>query len=544
MLKYFIILLALSQISFAGTIYYVDNSKASSGDGSFENPFISVSEAMSGLTAGDTLYIRGSDSEPARIYDEKLYLGNSSSSGNSDDPIVVSAYPSERVRIILQSTFGIYADYWIFENLIFDMDGKAYDVISLKGDNNTFRNCEITNGQKDGFDINKASNTLIEGNKIHNFVRNDKYDAHGIILNGGVDNIIRNNVIYDCKGDCIQLYKDDQNYGTVIEGNDLYTTLGSNSENAIDVKAARNLTIRNNKMHGFHDSEDSDGVALKINKDSDNIEVYGNDIFESNGGIRVSGGDVDTIRIERNVIHDLHVDGGDSSKYGYGIQFDGVNVVRFINNTLAHIPGPLFWIAGRGASDIRIENNLFYDANKFKGSVSDFNSPLFIDYNGWFQCAEVIEGPHDVTGENPFFVDEQGYDYRLKENSPAIDKGNPETGSDFPGGRVDLGALEFEPSTSVLFPPEYIPKSFRFLHSYPNPFNPSATLEYKIIKGGTVRLEIFDILGQKVDTLTQGYQNPGTYRFIWRASGLPAGIYFARLQVNRDFVIQSMVLLK
>ncbi len=544
MKSFFIILLLASQTICSPTILFVDNQAANTGQGTFAEPFKSIQEAFRQAQKGDTIYIRGSVQEAPQIYKEEISLSSSLASGEKEHPIVVRAYQQEKVKIIPQASFSIYTAYWTFENLTFDMDGKSYDLIKLRGDHITFRHCELTNGQKDGIDANNASNMLIENCTIHNFVRSDQYDAHGIILNGGVDNVIRNNTIYDCKGDCIQLYKEDQNYGTLIEGNDLYTTLGSNSENAIDVKAARNLTIRYNKMHGFHRAEDSDGVALKINKDTDNTLVYGNDIFESNGGIRVSGGDVDSIRIERNVIHDLHVDEGDSSKYGYGIQMDGVNAIQLINNTFANIPGPLFWIASRGADGFTMENNLFFHANKFKGSISDLKDVVLIDYNGWFQCAETINGQHDVTGDDPKFVDAAAYDYRLKENSPAIDKGDPSFGTDFPGERIDLGAFEFKPATGFNTNHPPVPNQSDLLRAYPNPFNPQTTLEFKLDKPSNVRLEIFDVLGQKIDTLLNRLQVPGHYRVRWQAGHLPAGIYFARLQVNRKTCVRSIVLLK
>ncbi len=544
MKSFFIILLLASQTICSPTILFVDNQAANTGQGTFAEPFKSIQEAFRQAQKGDTIYIRGSVQEAPQIYKEEISLSSSLASGEKEHPIVVRAYQQEKVKIIPQASFSIYTAYWTFENLIFDMDGKSYDLIKLRGDHITFHHCELTNGQKDGIDANNASNMLIENCTIHNFVRSDQYDAHGIILNGGVDNVIRNNTIYDCKGDCIQLYKEDQNYGTLIEGNDLYTTLGSNSENAIDVKAARNLTIRNNKMHGFHRAEDSDGVALKINKDTDNTLVYGNDIFESNGGIRVSGGDVDSIRIERNVIHDLHVDEGDSSKYGYGIQMDGVNAIQLINNTFANIPGPLFWIASRGADGFTMENNLFFHANKFKGSTSDLKDVVLIDYNGWFQCAETINGQHDVTGDDPKFVDPAAYDYRLKEDSPAIDQGDPSFGTDFPGERIDLGAFEFKPATGFNSNHPSVPNQSDLLRAYPNPFNPQTTLEFKLDKPSNVRLEIFDVLGQKIDTLLNRLQVPGHYRVRWQAGHLPAGIYFARLQVNRKTCVRSIVLLK
>ena len=541
---FFIILLTLSQTLWAASLLFVDNQSNNTGQGTFEAPFKTIQEAFQNAQKGDTVYIRGNDQNSPQIYTESLSLSSSLKSGDEDNPITVCPYHNEKVKIMLQKSFSIYTNYWTFENLIFDMDGKSYDLIKLHGDHIIFRNCELTHGQKDGIDANNASNTLVEYCTIHNFVRNDKYDAHGIILNGGVDNTIRNNTIYDCKGDCIQLYKDDQNYGTIIEGNDLYTTLGSNSENAIDVKAGRNLTIRNNKMHGFHRAKDSDGVALKINKDTDNILVYGNDIYESNGGIRVSGGEVDSIRIERNVIHDLHVDEGDSSKYGYGMQMDGINGLQLINNTFANIPGPLFWIASRGADGVTMENNIFYNANKFKGSTSDLDHVEIIDYNGWFDCKEQISGPHDVTGDDPRFIDPTNYDYHLKEDSPAIDKGDPNTGTDFPGGRVDLGAFEFEPSTGMNTQPVISPNQTDLLKAYPNPFNPQTTLEFQLEKTSMVRLEIFNVLGQRVDLLLNELRKPGLYRVRWLAKALPAGIYFARLQTHNNFSIRPIILLK
>ncbi len=543
MVKTFFILLTISHFLFGFTNYYVDNSTGINGDGSFENPFNSIKRGFQKLQPGDTLFIRGSDNGPAQIYQEELSLGSSYPSGTAQAKIVVKAYSKELVRIVPASSFTIYTAHWTFEDLIFDMDGKDYDLIKLKGDFVTFRNCEFTNGQKDGFDIAGASGTLIEHCIIHNFVRADQYDAHGIILDGGVDNVIRNNVIFDCKGDCIQLYKSEQNYGTLIEGNDLYTTLGSNSENAIDVKAARNLRILNNKMHGFHVSKGSDGVALKINKDSDDILVYGNDIYESNGGIRVTGSDVDTIRIERNVIHDLHADGGDISKYGYGIQFDGVNYVFLINNTIANLPGPLFWIASGGATHLTMKNNLFHNTNKFKGTTSDFKGNVIIDYNGWFQCQETIPSPHQVLGDDPSFVDEINYDYHLRDGSPAIDAGDTESGSDFPGGRIDLGAFEFQGTTSLDLIPPHQPENLR-INCYPNPFNPDTILEFVLLHSNDVKLEIFNILGKKIDTLMVGFQNPGYHRFHWRPENLPAGIYFARLQVDQQIKVKSLIYLK
>ncbi len=542
----FALWVALILIFFGGLLadnYYTDNQQSSGGDGSPEAPFNTIEDGLEALRAGDTLFIRGGTGGDERIYEEQFYLSSDANSGNSDHPIVVTAYNGEQVRIVLGETFSIYSDWWRFEGLIFDMEGKYDDIIRIHGDHITFRGCEITDSQKDGFDIDGASFTLIEHCRIHNFVRDDQYDAHGIILNGGEGNTIRNNTIYDCKGDCIQLYKDDQNWNTLIEGNDLYTTLGHNSENAIDVKATKGCTILNNKMHGFHDSEDSDGVALKVNKDSDNMLIEGNDIFECNGGFRITGGDTDSIIFRRNVVHDLHVDGGDSSKYGYGIQFEGVNDIRVVNNTFAYIPGPLFWIEGDAATNLTMKNNLFYKTNKFKGSAEDFNGANYIDYNGWFQCAETIPAMNDTHGEHPQFKDPAQYDYRLSEGSPAIDRGDPNCGGDYPGERIDLGAHEFQPSTGLQGRSKPAPNNFRLKQNYPNPFNPETRIEYYTPQKGHVTIRILNTLGQVLEVpvdkiLRRGYHQLQISGKVWAS-----GVYIYQLIFNGQLMQSRKMLL-
>ncbi len=544
MLKVVTLLFIFSTFLFAGNIYYTDNQNSGSGDGSFSNPFQTISAGMDALHAGDTLFVRGNQSGEARVYNENLSLSDSKPNGTEAEPIVVIRYQSEQVHIILDGSFSLYTDWWEFNGLHFDMDNKTSDVIKPKGNHLTFRNCEISNGQRDGFDTNMTDNLLIENCTIHSFDRSDQYDAHGIILNGGHNNTIRGNTIYDCKGDCIQLYKADPNYDTVIEDNDLYTTMGSGSENAIDIKGTQGCTIRNNKMHGFHDAEDSDGVALKINKNSDDVLVEKNDIYASNGGMRISGGEMERITIQFNVVHDLHVDGGDSSKYGYGVQFDGVNDVTFKSNTFANIPGPLFWIASGGATNLEMKNNLFYNSNFFKGSTSDFDGTVTIDYNGWFSCKETISGSHDTNGSDPLFRNPAAQDYHLNDGSPAIDKGDPAEGTGFPGGRIDLGAFEYDGTTSAIFPRQNYVEDYKLEQNYPNPFNPSTVIRYQLSAVNFVELVVYNLLGEKVRTLVNRRQKTGKYTIQFIGNSLPSGVYFYRLSAGSFSQIRKMTLLR
>jgi hypothetical protein len=65
--------------------------------------------------------------------------------------------------------------------------------------------------------------------------------------------------------------------------------------------------------------------------------------------------------------------------------------------------------------------------------------------------------------------------------------------------------------------------------SFPNPFSNSTTLEYKLEQASTVKLSIYNHLGQRVALLADGKQAAGGQQVQWEAQGLPAGIYFYHL---------------
>ena len=93
------------------------------------------------------------------------------------------------------------------------------------------------------------------------------------------------------------------------------------------------------------------------------------------------------------------------------------------------------------------------------------------------------------------------------------------------------------------------PREFALDPNYPNPFNSSTTIRYRIAEPGRVRVEIFDVQGQKVKTLADGYAGPGVYQVEWDgmdASGKPVatGVYLARLQKGTASLVRKMLLLK
>lgn len=121
---------------------------------------------------------------------------------------------------------------------------------------------------------------------------------------------------------------------------------------------------------------------------------------------------------------------------------------------------------------------------------------------------------------------------------------------------ISLAPGEFKVFTTKKFTrPEYSvsnenevasdePTVFRLAQNYPNPFNPVTNLQYDVAKVGTVKLEIFDILGRKVANLVNGNKAVGSYTVAFDASKLGSGIYLARYTAGGNVFIQKMTLIK
>ena len=89
-----------------------------------------------------------------------------------------------------------------------------------------------------------------------------------------------------------------------------------------------------------------------------------------------------------------------------------------------------------------------------------------------------------------------------------------------------------------------IPKDYSLLQNYPNPFNLSTTIRYELPENSYVELKIYNILGQELETLVNGYKWAGKHKIEFESNKLSSGLYLYQLK-TRDFVTtRKMVLLK
>jgi subtilisin family serine protease len=94
-----------------------------------------------------------------------------------------------------------------------------------------------------------------------------------------------------------------------------------------------------------------------------------------------------------------------------------------------------------------------------------------------------------------------------------------------------------------------LPGSFELAQNYPNPFNPTTTIAFEMKRQGAVRLDVYNMLGQRVTTLFDGPAAVGSHTVEWDGmadGGTPAasGVYFYRVEANGENQTRKMMLIK
>lgn len=154
----------------------------------------------------------------------------------------------------------------------------------------------------------------------------------------------------------------------------------------------------------------------------------------------------------------------------------------------------LSWIT---ASEL---NNMGFDIER----LQDYKITKLKDWN----VIGFVEGKGTTTETNHYsYVDKDlttgTYSYRLKQ-------------IDFDGSfsYSDIVSVEIHPNTFSLF------------QNYPNPFNPKTIISFNLPDEGFLSLKIYNIQGEFVEVLSEGFKSAGTHNIEWAAAGYSSGVYF------------------
>ena len=100
-------------------------------------------------------------------------------------------------------------------------------------------------------------------------------------------------------------------------------------------------------------------------------------------------------------------------------------------------------------------------------------------------------------------------------------------------------------ATSVIAArPHASPDVFALSQNFPNPFNPSTSIQYYLPKSGHARIEIFNVLGERVSLLVDASVNAGDHVVVWNANALQSGTYLLRLLYDGHSTVRKMVLVR
>lgn len=109
--------------------------------------------------------------------------------------------------------------------------------------------------------------------------------------------------------------------------------------------------------------------------------------------------------------------------------------------------------------------------------------------------------------------------------------------------KVDVEVEELRWSTS-----KPVAATFELGPNFPNPFNPTTRISYKLSKPAYVTLSVYDMTGREIDRLVDGHQEAGQFTAVWNTEQgsrvYASGIYFARLTVEGKSMTQKMILTK
>jgi hypothetical protein len=102
------------------------------------------------------------------------------------------------------------------------------------------------------------------------------------------------------------------------------------------------------------------------------------------------------------------------------------------------------------------------------------------------------------------------------------------------------GSFEYSDVVEV----EIMPTKFELSQNYPNPFNPSTTIRFSLPKETQLKINIYNMLGELVETLAEGTYEAGYHKVNFNASSLSSGAYIYRIESSEFVQVKKMILLR
>jgi FlgD Ig-like domain len=347
----------------------------------------------------------------------------------------------------------------------------------------------------------------------------------------------------------------------------------------------KNSIISNNTNNSTYPN--SCVVALSISARGDESEFNAENCLISNNytdnnhawtrvlNVTNWNGNEPTIRFNNCLINDNYC----GSNHIFGIfNYNGLTEIN--NCTIANNTSEAYTLYNYG--DLNLTNTIMYNPDNGieifmeDDTLNGNRYTLNVDNcNIWGGLEGGIYNQNDINNINwnegnineiPDFLGYGNDPYQLSELSPCIDAGTPDTtglflppwdllnnervwDGDGNGTEIiDMGCYEYGAEPYVEISNNQLPVTNIQMTNYPNPFNPSTTIAFNLVVSGEVKVEIFNIKGQKVKTLMECSTSAGSFELIWNGRNnagrrVASGEYIAMLKVNGMILVERKMLL-
>jgi len=339
----------------------------------------------------------------------------------------------------------------------------------------------------------------------------------------------------------------------IIENNRIINNqaLGNGRGGGIFCKSNSNITVMNNEIS--HNITYGSGGGIGCIQNASPLII--NNVISANTS-HIDGGGIWN-QHSNAIISGNIVLGNSTSLDGGGIVCDEcdptiTNNIIIENSALAYGGGMRCQSSNAVIKNNIIRNNTADQSNQ----ISVVNGTPVITYNN---VENGFPGEGNISSE-PLFRDPENNDFHLMAtycgdpfDSPCIDMGDPLI-SDywldcFAGlgeTRSDMGAYGGQGYITGISEDDepILPTENSLYQNYPNPFNVTTTITFDLVNNGNVSLSVFNLIGQKIETLIKRRMESGQYDVNWNASGLSSGVYFYKLTTNNQTLTKRMTLLK
>ena len=477
--------------------------------------------------------------------------------GRSADMVIHSNTANENVAIGM--SIGLVRRSEITDNTTMNNGNSGMETVNLERDALITGN-ESTNNGISGFRIGTSTNVdsdvimknnTLSHNSLHGaqFMISDGVEfsenvieengGHGINIGGNTENPrIKENLISDNEGNGI--YIGNRHYWARIEANvvsghevDLWMEELTVGQIITENEFETGIFIEGDESENFRQNITNNtvnGKELYFSSREDTVEIP-----EDPGQVIVnSGGYV--------VIEDL-----DLEQVAAGIQVAFSDTLIIRNTNISHTKVALNLTGNEYAV---IEENMFTNSETGVLLQGAYAPDIFEENE--------IHSNEDVglDADNMDVIVDARNNWWGSESGPSGGEEDPETGAEAVGsGDVISGSVRFDPWLSQGTVPTYAsdngeedlqeqPVAFELHQNYPNPFNPSTQIHYSLPEQARVRLDVYNVLGERVTTLVDEQQNPGHHEVTFDAGGFSSGVYLYRIQSGTFVESRQMLLIK